>query len=171
MVRRVGGPHFHHSALPILAPYLAPIRTHLTRVTRVSRCTPHGTVAHAQLSSWQAKCARSAGRLLIILDTLSCGLRMGSRRAAADGVGVRLGARRCRAAKLSMSDPQALGFPRWPGPMEMSGAGVGYLGRVGVVCCGTVWFCQVGARTCLRSHQARPEERLLPLNVHFNRRS
>ena len=71
------------------------------------------------------------------------------------------------AAKLSMSDRQALGFPRWPGPMEMSGAGVGYLGRVGVVCCGTVWFCQVGARTCLRSHQARPEERLLPLNVHL----
>ena len=30
-----------------------------------------------------------------------------------------------------------------------------------------MWFCQVGARTCLRSHQARPEERLLPLNVHL----
>ena len=64
------------------------------------------------------------------------------------------------AATFSMSDRQALGFPRWPGPMEMSGAGVGSRSRG---CCGIVWFCQVGARACLRSHQAR----LLPLNVHL----
>ena len=130
MVRRVGGPHFHHSALPILAPYLAPIRTHLTRVTKFSRCTPHGTVAHAQLSSWQAKCARSAGRLLIILDTLSCGSRMGSRRAAADGV--RLSARRCRNVQHERSPGTWLSSlateGRWKCRVRVS-----VLGRVGVV--------------------------------------
>ena len=70
------------------------------------------------------------------------------------------------AATFSMSDRQALGFPRWPPRADgnVGGAGVGSRSRG---CCGTVWFCQVGARTCLRSHQARPEERLLPLNVHL----
>ena len=159
----MGGPQPTHSALPILAPYLAPIRTHLTRVTRVSRCTPHGTVAHAQLSSWQAKCARSAGCLLIILDTLvrfttSCGRRCAAR-----------GTTMPQSATQHERSPQALGF-------HLAACGQGRWKcrvRVSVLarsrgCCGTaVWFCQVGARTCLRSHQARPEERLLPLNVHL----
>ena len=42
--------------------------------------------------------------------------------------------------------------------MEMSSARRVSVGPCG--CCGIVWFCQVGARTCcLRSHQARPEDR------------
>ena len=49
--------------------------------------------------------------------------------------------------------------------VEMSSAGVGFRS------CGYLWdsvvLSSIGARTCLRSHQARPEERLLPLNVHF----
>ena len=54
--------------------------------------------------------------------------------------------------------------PAYAGSMDMSSAGVGCRSRE---CCGTVWFCQVGVRTYLRSHQAPPEEMSLPLNVHL----
>eukprot|EP00964_Phaeocystis_antarctica_P133526 scaffold97736_cov64-Phaeocystis_antarctica.AAC.5 len=50
---------------------------------------------------------------------------------------------------------------RWT---HMSSARVGCMSRG---CCGTVWFCQVGVRTYLRSHQAPPEEMSLPLTVHL----
>eukprot|EP00964_Phaeocystis_antarctica_P070793 scaffold43115_cov63-Phaeocystis_antarctica.AAC.2 len=46
----------------------------------------------------------------------------------------------------------------------MSSAGVGCSSRG---CCGTLWVCQVGVRTYLRSHQAPPEEMSLPLNDHL----
>jgi hypothetical protein len=162
MVRRVGGPQPTHSALPILAPYLAPIRTHLTRVTRFSRCTPHGTVAHVQLSSWQAKCARSAGRLLIILDTLV----RGSRRAAADGV--RLGARRCRKAQHNMSGRHrhlaflaACGQGRWKCRVRVS-----VLGRVGVL----LWDSVVLSSRC-QGLSKEPSSSALASQRSLNRRS
>ena len=58
--------------------------------------------------------------------------------------------------------------------MEMSSARRVSVGPCG--CCGIVWFCQVGARTCcLRSHQARPEDRealiASPLSSLSTRRS
>jgi hypothetical protein len=63
----------------------------------------------------------------------------------------------CRKAqheRLPGTKSLGLGFPdpRWPGPMEMSSAGVGSRScvAVGVVWEGIVWFCQAGARTRLK---------------------
>eukprot|EP00964_Phaeocystis_antarctica_P010052 scaffold5487_cov67-Phaeocystis_antarctica.AAC.5 len=83
MVRRVVALQRTTPDMSILAPHLSPIRTRLTPITSFPRCTPHSTVAHAPLSLWQAKCARSAGGLLIIFEVIVRSSRRCGRQCAA----------------------------------------------------------------------------------------